>query len=404
MFIEDLILRVAGMGRYLFLPSISLSNSFETNFINSVALQIENGNGLTEKQASLALRILAKVERELVLALGQKTWDLTSPQYIKPFRNLSNIKTVTVNNDRSSPTIKVRFPYDDKLVKLIKDYRANKRPAPAEWHLDEKAWVFSLTEENISWINSNLLDHGFEFDQEFKEYAENIKNIENNLENFIPMVVLEDGMPKFINTFSSVPQPTDSNIVKSLFLARQYGIYVWSDEILSFLTEELTNSVTRSLITVAPTSQAIWVDKKIHNIDRFSDAVNYNDKILFVVPSGSEYQCIESWHKFLNSQGITDNQISVMFRLPNEDKGDFNIYVKHNNLNNEITENTRAVFVSMKIPKPLVKTNIKFDAIINLGYYMNTHYSMDVILASSPLLIFYTDTEPKLKRTWQQQR
>jgi hypothetical protein len=402
MYIEELIQRVAGTGVYLFKNSIPLSNSFESNFINSVANQLDQGNGLTEKQASLALRILAKVETQLILELGGKSWDFNQPQYQRPFRNLSNIKTVTVDHSQNPGNIKVRFPYDEKLVQLIKEYRSTQRPALADWHMDEKAWVFALTEGNISWISANLMDYGFEFDEISKDYAGQVKNIEENLENFIPLVTLENNKLKFINTHPSVPQPTNDNIVESLFLAKKYGINVWSDEIVNFLQETITNPVTKTVIRSSTDTNALWVDKRIHQIEMFDDVVNYNDKILFVVPSGSEHQCIESWHKFLNSQGITNEQISVMFRLPNENRGDFNIYVKDNNLNNEVNENTKAVFVSMKIPKPLIKTNVKFDVIINLGYYMNTHFSMDVMLASTPSLLFYTDTTPKIKRSWQQ--
>jgi hypothetical protein len=100
----------------------------------------------------------------------------------------------------------------------------------------------------------------------------------------------------------------------------------------------------------------------------------------------------------LKKCGIDDHEMSVMFRLPNEGKGDFNVYVKDNNLNNEITGNTKVVFVSVKIPKPLVKTNVKFNAIINLGFHLNTHYTMETLIKSSPTLIFFTDTEPKVNR------
>jgi|APCry1669190691_1035309.scaffolds.fasta_scaffold00359_6 hypothetical protein len=398
MYIEDLILRTAGHGQWIWDQPITLSTAFESNFIQSVANQVDTGESLTEKQASLAIKILAKVEPELINHFKTKTWDLNNPNFKRPFRSLSSELTVTIDRSSVPGRIVVRFPFIESVIKDIKDFKLHKRHNTAEWSPDQKAWIFSLREDCIQFIQNTLVPKGFKVDEEFIEYVKQIENIEKNLEQHIPMVTLDQEKPKFINVFDNVPQPYGNDITHSLFLARQYGITTYSDEISDYIENKITNTVTKSIIKADLGIDGIWIDSKIISITDFNDIVDYDQPLLIVVPGGSEYKNLKDWHEFLLSRGINSKDISVMFRLPNEGKGDFNIYVKENQLNNEITASTKVVFVSVKIPKPLVKTNIKFNAIINLGYHLNTHYTMDTLLRSSPTLIFYTDTKPTQKR------
>jgi hypothetical protein len=398
MYIEDLILRTAANGQWVWEPPFKLSTSFEDNFIQSVSNQIDRGEALTEKQANLALKLLHKVEPDLIKYFKTKTWDLNHPSFKKPFRALSPVLSVETDRSTVPAKIIVRFPYMENLVKLIKEYKNTKGYGTAEWSPEVKAWLFSLTEANIKFINDTVVPEGFKTDDEFKEYVAQIEKIENNLENIIPMVVLEDGQVRFKNTHPSIPQPKTDDVIKACLLAKKYGINVFDEKLDAIINDKNTSLVTRAVLEHSNKIEPLWISRELVPISEFKDIVEHAQPMLFVIPGGSEHEHLSNWHIFLKSQGIEDKDISVMFRLPNEGKGDFNIYVKENNLNNEITETTKAVFVSVKIPKPLVKANIKFNAIINLGYNFNTHYTMDTMLHSSHTLIFYTDTQPKIKR------
>ena len=395
MFIEDLIDLVTGYNSWVYTKQIKLSSPFENKFMESVSHQISNGNGLTEKQAGLVVKILKAVEPELIAQAGAKKWDLDSPQFKLPIRTINQQRSVSINNNENPSRIVVFFPYDEVIVNAIKEYKRTRNGFTADWNPDQKCWVFSLIEDNIRYINKNIVPLGFTVDDEFKNFVEQLEFIENNLESFVPMLSLQDGQPKFLNTHKSVPQPNDNNLVKALFLARKYGITATDDNIVNHPDFINSQPVTKTLMN---STNHIWVDKRKHGVEQFNDVVDYAQPLLIVIPGGHEHEHISSWNIFLNSRGITNQEISVMFRLPNEGKGDFNLYVRDNKLNNEITENTKVVFISVKVPKPLIKTNIKFDAIINLGYYMNTHYSLETLVRSAGTLIFYTDQEPKIPK------
>jgi hypothetical protein len=96
---------------------------------------------------------------------------------------------------------------------------------------------------------------------------------------------------------------------------------------------------------------------------------------LVIIPGGSEEEKITRIYNVLQGCGIEDKNMSVLFRLPNETGKKFNDFVKNQGLNGPISDETKIVFVSTKLPKPLIKSGIKFNGIINMGYAM-AHYTL----------------------------
>ena len=117
--------------------------------------------------------------------------------------------------------------------------------------------------------------------------------------------------------------------------------------------------------------------------------------LLVVIPGGNELEKLKLSFNFLKDNGFKNEEMSVMFRLPTLDGKGFNDFVKDHSLNSPIGENTKAVFVSSKLPKPVLKSKIKFHGIINLGFE-NVHYTMRDFLKNHENLIFYS--EKKLQR------
>jgi hypothetical protein len=73
------------------------------------------------------------------------------------------------------------------------------------------------------------------------------------------------------------------------------------------------------------------------------------------------------------------------------------------NLNNPVDENTKVVFVSTKITKPLVKSGVKFKTVINLGYYNYLHFTMSAAVDNAQNLVYYSMKQPNnYKNKWQQ--
>lgn len=401
MYIEDLVERLVGYGKYLFEPNIIQGTGWEYNFVTSVANQISNGNALTEKQATMAVRILKKYKKELE-SYFNRSIDLDNPIYRNPFRQIREERSIRIEEVNGSKQIVVRFPYDQELIKQFQNFINNSewksirwgqvlKEQVAVWNHDIRAWVFSLKEKNILWLDNNVVRLGFSADETFKEYVKEITSILDNIYDHAPCVTKEDGQYKYSNASNKLKPLSSDNVLQVLFEAKNAGITAWTDDV-----EIDLNQVSDSVVTSAflSTTKSLFVDNETYDISHFEDIIKYAGPVLIIIPGGSETQHTMTWHKAIQSWGINSSEMSVLFRMPNESHGTFNQYVKENSLNNEVNENTKVVFVSTKIPKPLIKSGIKFNTVLNLGYYRDLHFSMSVLLNSTTNVCYYNNKQP----------
>jgi hypothetical protein len=402
MFVEDLILRLGCADKYLFEPEIiDTGSTWEKTFSQSVASQLQSGNTLTEKQAAMAVKIVKKYQASLEVYFRQKL-DLTNPVFKKSFRKISNEKTIKIENINGEKKIVVRFAYDEKLIKSIQHYISNTpwkslmyanslKAHIGEWNVDIKAWVFGLREDTILWLETNLVNTGFETDSDFKEFVTEINHAVDNMLDYVPHVSKQDNEYTLRNASKNISIKNSNNLIEYLISAKNQGITAWDNAISSDLNNIKLDPITNTIInSVDP----IFIDSTIYNVDQFENLIKFGGPILIIVPGGSEIQHTRLWHETALKWGIDSADMAVLFRMPNESHGSFNAYIKEHNLNNNIHPDIKIVFASIKIPKPLVKSELKFNTVINLGYYRDLHYSMSVLLHSTPNIVYYNNKHP----------
>jgi hypothetical protein len=406
MYIEDIIDNLVGFS--------SLGNSaprflgaYDEALLSSFDSQLSSGLGLTEKQQTLAVRILKKHSQEISNLLSKPVeLFLENPQFRSPPRSISHSKTVKLFKDQENKRslIRVSFPYDEKLVNDIKTYKreANKnrmsfsRPSSSEdifWNTQSRTWDFHLREEHIDWLNSKLSSEEFLFDKELKEFANEIEKVKIQIENYVPMVIFDGKNFKFSNTHKNIPQPQSNDLLEVLFFAKKYGIDTWDENIDQSLNDGTINPYTKALLSKKIGSEIV-IDPEIVVIDDLADTVNYIGNTVFVIPGGDEYNMLTKSHQFLQRMGIKNEQISVLFRLDGNTGKICNDYVKDNQLNNPIDEKINIFFISTKVPKPLLKTSTTIDAIVNLGS-TTVHYTLKNLLKNHHFVINYTTKKLK---------
>lgn len=401
MYIEDLIERLVGYGKFLFEPEIIQGTGWEYNFATSVANQLSNGNSLTEKQATLAIKILRKYKTELE-SYFKKSIDLDNPVYRNPFRRLTEEKTIKIEEHNGKKQIVVRFAYDQALIKKFQEYVNNSnwkslrwgtvvKPEVASWDHDIRAWTFSLKEENILWLQNNVVEHGFQTDDTFTEHLKDINSAIESMYSYAPYLTTDNGKYVYANASSRIKPIETDNLIEALFHAKNAGISAWDEDIDETYKSICNSPVTQALLN---TTKPLFVDSTVYHVSQFEDVIKYGGPILIIIPGGSETHHTMKWHAAAQEWGIPSSQMSVMFRMPNESHGTFNQYVKDNQLNNDINADTKIVFVSTKIPKPLIKSGIRFNTVLNLGYYRDLHFSMSVVLNSTTNVCYYNNKQP----------
>jgi hypothetical protein len=388
-FIEDLICRLAGTDSFMFSPKIPTYPG-DHLIINSFGVRIEQGIGLTEKQEVLAIRFCKKYQASLTEVFGSVVDTLlTTPRYrLTRSVSINNTPSVSIEDKK----IIVKFAYNEEIIKNIRNFRSERHYLEIQWNQEKKHWELDLEEGNVLWIMNNFRPNTFKYSEEFSKVVEEISAIMEKIEDTVPMLVEENGQYRFTNISSQIPQPENMNVKQAFLLARRYGIDLWNETALKSLQNEEKSSILMNFLNKQDL-EPLKIDATKISIDQFSDLIMYSYPVLIVVPGGNEQANIKQWTEWFKSQNIEENAISVMFRLDNSHHSSFNTFVKEHNLNAPLTKKTKVVFISQKIPKPIVASDINFRLVINLGSISGVHYSLSNYLDGCPDVIQYVKKE-----------
>ena len=373
MYIEELIDRLASNGNYLFHRPLTIAY-VDITIVTSLSDQIQRGSAYTEKQRGLALRIVSKYTSQLSTDLGVDVLALTkNPQYKHPVRVLSGIRAINIVDREDHHVIAVQFPYNQELVDSIKKYKDELPRFDNEgiqWNSEIKCWDFKLTEPNIQFLGS-FIELGFVADDLFLKYRAEIQEIEYHMDEYIPIVEYVDGHFRYRNVVDHIPQPASTNLVEVLLHARRYGITCW-DESIDIALESVDPVIYKFLKNA--TGEVSFPPGETE-LEQINDVLTFSENVLFVIPGGTELDHLRYVHEYLKLTRYQDEQMTVMFRLDSSSGRMCNDYIKENKLNTPLTDKVKFVFVSGKIPKPLIESGKNFDAIIHFGTN-SAHYTL----------------------------
>ena len=348
------------------------TNRYDSTLVQSFYEQINYKNlGFTEKQSVIMLKISKTYKQQINTHLGKDiTPLLDNPQFKFSIRTISLIKNISTNIDER--VIKIKFPYEEKLVNEIKKVR--NEFSRAEWQTDEKLWIFSLEDKVINFLAPWIENYNFIADEEFKNFANQIKAITSNIENYVPMLTHDGKNTKYINVHSSVPELASDDVLTSVFQARRAGITTWDNNIEQALEEYNEAEIVKDFIKSDP-ANAFSINLEENSILDLKPIVKNLLPCIVTVPGGNELNKTQQALELLKAIGIENHEISVLFRLPNENGADFNKFVKEEKLNSPLSEKTKAVVLSGKLPKPLFESEIRFNCVLNFNFY-NIHYTL----------------------------
>jgi hypothetical protein len=385
-YIEDLV-RILAKG-------ICPMHSKDEQMIASFDDQNGRGIGLTVKQRSAAIRILRHYESPISKVSGLSIQTiLDNPQFQLPLREIRTVKQVSVVPYDGYPrAIKLEFPYDEEKLKSIHQYK--EQGGSAQWDGEQKSWIFSLDEENIEFLIRFCGDGEFIFDDEFEQYKNSVVDIVKNIQDYVPMLVLKNSDLKIANKPENLPELESKDVLSAVFEARRKGILTWDETINQHPSMREIQEPVREFLN-GDYDHITLIDSQKNSIDCLDSIIKYLSPCLIIIPGGSELEKISQAYDFLTSRGIKNSEISTMFRLPSETGTDFNNFVKNSELNNPITDSTRIVFVSTKLPKSVLKSKIRFNCIINMGTH-SAHHTIKEFMKNHENLVIFSEIN-KLK-------
>jgi len=361
----------------------------DRTMLSSFSDQIWRGSALTQKQVDAAVKLLKKYTSSLsVLLMVDVTPHLNTPNLKLGVRAIvPQVKKITYAED-DIKKFTISFPYDEKLVGLTRSFNSKDNADAAVWNADAKTWDFPLTERAVVFLRDMLAPVGFEVCEKTREFFGQIDEIFDNFEQYVPQLIQKGDNFYFKNTHPSIPQPEGMNFLETLYHAKRYGITTWDEQIEENLKNGNFSVFTKNFLN-PKTNNDLTFDGDELPLEIFDELIDQLTPCLIVIPPGTEIRNLRKWWAYLNTKNFTKNQVSVMFRTDNGNDRVFNEMIKEQGLNSPITEDTKFVVVSHKLPKPIVKSDIEFKSVINLGTIPGVHYSLQSYLADFPDQVMY---------------
>lgn len=383
-YIEDLVLSIA------FYNAIPCDlNRFDKPIMESFADQLVKGIGFTSKQASLAIRLLTKYTPQISSSVPTILSIIQSPSFRIPIRDVTTSYAISIIEDPTLiKSIKLEFPYSKDKIDYIRQNRDN--IGNPKWDADRRAWIFPLCEPALVFLTTFLSNElvNYDIDPVIVSLLDQTKEVINTAEDYAPMLVIDNGIPKYVNVSTHLPPLQSTDVLEAMFEARLSGITTWSNEVVEYLNNSTATQATKALLLSDNSGKYNKVDSNRTPIDDLSQIVKYMKTAIFIIPEQNAIDTIISVHKFLKRNGYESKELSVMFRLPKGSGTEFNEYIKNNNLNSPITDSTKFVFVSVKMPKPVLASNFRANCVINFGE-VNAHYTMRDFVKNSQNLIHF---------------
>lgn len=374
--IEDLILHIYdpmnGFDRKA-LPARDRSILF------SMASQLKKPLALTEKQASLAVKIINE-NKHLYGTIEELNSLLAIPLYKYPFRSIdSSRKIFLITEDK----IAIKFPFDNSINKLI-----DKIPGRKNYDIVARAHVYKLNETNIEFILNLFKDRGFDIDLKISEWYDQIIKIRENPTVVVPSATVDKTVGVInCNSYaeSYFNKNQTGNLVEDLFLAKSMSLY-FSPQVHEIIRSLNISDISKRYLM--NTNHAVSV-AGILKQDLCMMFKELNSYPILVLADENEKELME-WIIALRQYSVDPCDMSVLFR---SDKNTaFNEYIKDQQLNNLVGDNTKVVFIKNKMPKILYKLNFMPKIVVSSSTFY-VHYTSQKVVDSHPAVMYYTEKQ-----------
>ena len=367
--------------------TIRFSN-FDEKIAQSLGMQCFEGKAFTAKQADIAIRLLKKYKSQFV---AQGFTDLPNilenPTYKFSFRVVDQQKLVFV--DHAQKKFMLKFPFDQNLVTELRSLNAKKGMFKAEWDQDQKQWTLDLNEESLKFIIEKLSERNFEITDEIRNFSEKYQEITENFENYIPMLVKENGQYIFKNIKTDF---SSNELYPALVQAAKLAVSVYDDEVSEEITK-LTEENPLARVFAEHEKQNFNVSKnKFSRNQLVNFAKSFDTGVAIFLDESATADTLKMWVDSLISCGISLDEVGVFCRQKNDTNGiAFNTVIKENGLNKSVSDNVTWMFLMTKYPKSLVKVDKMPEICIFDNKYINAHHTVKSVVKNSMLNFLHNE-------------
>lgn len=146
---------------------------YDVAIIQSMAASTTIGSALTDRQSELAIKLVAKYQRQFAAKGVDVMPSINNPAFRLPVRIVDRSKSISLRDG----AIVLRFPYDKVLVPFVTS-SSKESHGSFKFNRETKEWVLGLTEYNINWASMLGTQFGFSVDPEISVLLELILEAE----------------------------------------------------------------------------------------------------------------------------------------------------------------------------------------------------------------------------------
>ena len=393
----------------------TLIDSFEVDagdkpILSSISTQCKKGIALTDRQYALVKSKLSNYA-SVFATQGIEFNDQAPPR--QPLREIDRRKFINIvshaemigpnqlseNRKQNWQWIQVRFPFSKKDIvkveKVLHTISAIGFGRKNQYHhvRGSHEHYFFLNSVNAFHVYNELKNRNFEICDKVTEIAKKAEDIFENKNNYIPhckdngIVNLSESIVDLV--IDDIGNFDSESAVKYKDRSVRYG----------YSFETYPNSGSLLDRVACRDSHEIIADPQNHTLNTVVELMHRLDRFPIVVlidPAECFDQTVEIHKAF--KYIVSENEQSVLFRADSDDtkNRDINDYIRENNLNNWVDNNTKIVYISKnKLPKALLTSDFKpITALGKTSMRSTTH--VDNYIKFNCDLIMYHDSQKSL--------
>ena len=388
----------------------------------------------TEKQGKLAVALLKRYH-----TLFQKyNIDLTHlfdrPVFREPFRVIDYDKSIERYTEDDRDWIEMKFPYNNKLIELIRTLKNKKTQTlvPMIYHGEQKKWQIACTETTLYYCVLIATRYDFKFvNPEMLDDYEEIKR--EKLAYRRPSVSLKNNCIHIDNAPESLTEWWSHNYANKSFLHQcdaLKGLEIENN--VEFATTD--NSTLSDRIAVNK-SREIYVDRNRWTKTEFLNALLELDSLPALVTTGAQFTSHKDinelcdWYRAFEAVDIKPCEVAWGYSMEDapdwrkhdrkDDMSHFGdpypaemsdterekIYDRwcemqtHSRSSKYIDQHTKIVFIRTRIPRTLVKANVKIKSSFTMfdsGYWPGGTETLGRVVENLPKRLYYVTKS----KTW----
>ena len=380
----------------------------------------------TEKQARLALVILKRYLTKFQAHGMDIKSLLDNPIYEDEFRVISFNKSIEKFIDDGIDKIELRFPYDKKIITLIRLLK-DKRGLPGGYALydgEAKKWTFLQSDVTTYYLTLIAVRYDFKFIDvslldDFETVKQEIEGYRKPTARLVAGEILLDHAPSSLHEYWN-KELKDKKPLVQLDSLKNFGIQTKGINIEA-------NTVIGHKIAHNDYHK-LWIDSLGFTKNEVVMGLIELDCFPIMMPvsgemnTGEEVKEFWEWMNAFKSQGIDiltecswgfdvkepvymkdiDNEMNQrqMIINNNESREFFENLFEINQMSKQfkfINNDTKIIFVRNRIPRAMIKSKIKPKAsLVTLGggYYATGTDNLKRLLENLPKKLYYSDHQP----------